>query len=294
MSQKTIAVCMIVKDEEACLEECLRQVKKFADEIVVADTGSGDGTPEIAARYADVFWRQEWREDFAEARNRVFARARCDYLLSLDADEYISDADAAKLCALKETLRDEQTVNLVCVRPEFGTKALQPRMVRRQEPPHSQPNPSAREKDVSNHKELPYSQPNLAAVIPYWYGRVHERLIYREPVLDTDIEFVHRCRHKPDYGRNVRIMRKLPEGELAGDYWLMAQLFLDCCLAGNLEADRERLLSLMERNDEPFSEKIPVTQLIAEVLKNRGKQEDVRALSQMLGRTFRRQMKFQP
>ena len=46
----TLSVCLIVKDEEEVLERCLNCVSKFADEIVIVDTGSTDGTVEIAKK----------------------------------------------------------------------------------------------------------------------------------------------------------------------------------------------------------------------------------------------------
>ena len=50
----TISLCMIVKNEEAVLERCLKSVGDIADEIVIVDTGSTDGTKEIAEQYADL------------------------------------------------------------------------------------------------------------------------------------------------------------------------------------------------------------------------------------------------
>ena len=44
----TVSVCMIVKNEEHCLERCLKSLAPVADEIIVVDTGSDDGTKDIA------------------------------------------------------------------------------------------------------------------------------------------------------------------------------------------------------------------------------------------------------
>lgn len=46
-----ISLCMIVKNEEACLGRCLESVCKYVDEIIVVDTGSTDRTVEIAESY---------------------------------------------------------------------------------------------------------------------------------------------------------------------------------------------------------------------------------------------------
>lgn len=63
MSRKTIAVAMIVKNEEELLSRCLETVKG-ADAIYILDTGSRDRTIEIARRYTDkVFLDFIWIDD---------------------------------------------------------------------------------------------------------------------------------------------------------------------------------------------------------------------------------------
>ena len=81
---------MIVKDEEALLARCLDSVKE-ADEIIICDTGSTDGTLEVAGRYTDkIFTDYTWRDNFAEARNHAKAKATGDWILTIDADEFLT------------------------------------------------------------------------------------------------------------------------------------------------------------------------------------------------------------
>ena len=47
----TISLCMIVKDEEAYLAQCLESVKSLVNEIIIVDTGSKDNTVKIAGKY---------------------------------------------------------------------------------------------------------------------------------------------------------------------------------------------------------------------------------------------------
>jgi len=82
----TISVVLIVKDEQDVLADCLDSVR-WADEIVVYDTGSTDETVEIARRYTDKVVEGYWDEDFAAARNRALEHATSDWVLSMDADE---------------------------------------------------------------------------------------------------------------------------------------------------------------------------------------------------------------
>lgn len=88
---KKISVVMIVKNEEAVLARCLDSVKE-ADEIIICDTGSTDKTIEIAKKYTDkVYTDFTWCDDFAAARNHAKSKATGDWILSIDADEFLHD-----------------------------------------------------------------------------------------------------------------------------------------------------------------------------------------------------------
>ena len=102
-SKMTLSVCLIVKDEQAVLERCLNCVSKFADEIVVVDTGSVDRTVDIAKRFTDKVYFFKWCDDFSAARNYAFDRAGCDLVMWIDADDYITDENCAKICKLKNS-----------------------------------------------------------------------------------------------------------------------------------------------------------------------------------------------
>jgi tetratricopeptide (TPR) repeat protein len=98
-----ISLCMIVKNEERFLAECLESVKGIVDEINVVDTGSTDRTVEIARSYgANVIFR-EWRKDFAWARNEALAMATRRWTLVLDADEELERESSGLLKSLRTT-----------------------------------------------------------------------------------------------------------------------------------------------------------------------------------------------
>ncbi len=101
----TISLCMIVRDEEETLGRVLDGVKDIVDEMIIADTGSVDGTKEIAASYDQCrIVDFEWIDDFAAARNFSFSQASMDYILWLDADDWLREEDRQGLLRLKNSL----------------------------------------------------------------------------------------------------------------------------------------------------------------------------------------------
>ncbi|MEZ0373850.1 MAG: glycosyltransferase [Candidatus Sericytochromatia bacterium] len=97
-----LSLCMIVRDEAELLPQCLQSVSDLVDEIVVVDTGSTDATVEIAAAAGARIYHLPWPGDFSLARNAALEKARCDWILMLDADEYL-DADARRVLAAFRT-----------------------------------------------------------------------------------------------------------------------------------------------------------------------------------------------
>src|SRR3989338_7436069 len=91
----TISLCMITKNEEQFLEQCLNSVKELVDEIILVDTGSTDKTKEIAGKFTDKIFDFQWCGDFSAARNESLKHAAKDWILVLDADEQL-DPDGVK------------------------------------------------------------------------------------------------------------------------------------------------------------------------------------------------------
>ncbi|NBO87438.1 MAG: glycosyltransferase family 2 protein, partial [Burkholderiaceae bacterium] len=89
-----ITLCMIVRDEEAILGQCLSSASRWVDEIVVVDTGSCDGTIAIAESYGARVGHFAWCDDFAKARNASLSLATGEWVLCLDADETLEPSRA--------------------------------------------------------------------------------------------------------------------------------------------------------------------------------------------------------
>lgn len=103
----TVSACLIVKNEEKILARCLDCLVGIADEIIVVDTGSVDGTKEIAGRYTDRVYDYEWKDDFSAARNYSFSKASMDYIYVADADEVIDGENRERFLTLKKALLPE-------------------------------------------------------------------------------------------------------------------------------------------------------------------------------------------
>ena len=84
----SISACAIMKNEKSHVKAWLDNVRCFAQEIIVVDTGSTDGTNEFLAKQFDVkLISYEWQHDFAQAKNVALKEATGDWLIFTDADE---------------------------------------------------------------------------------------------------------------------------------------------------------------------------------------------------------------
>ncbi|MEQ7049454.1 glycosyltransferase family 2 protein [Paenibacillaceae sp. P-4] len=184
----TISLCMIVRNEEIALAQCLSSVHNIVDEIIIVDTGSTDRTKEIAGQYQARIFDFEWIDDFAAARNYAFSQATQEYILWLDADDVIESKDQRLLVELKKTLTrdvDSVTMHYVLMVDDKGnvTSSLRRnRLVRR---------------------DRGFK----------WYGPVHEYLEVGGHIIHSDVCVTHK-KDKAYTDRNLRIYEKrLAEGE---------------------------------------------------------------------------------
>ncbi len=98
-----ISLCMMVRNEESCLERCLRSALPAVDEIVVVDTGSTDRTREIASSFGAKVIEFPWNGSFSDPRNAGLRECTGDWILVLDADEELAPGAAEKI---REVARD--------------------------------------------------------------------------------------------------------------------------------------------------------------------------------------------
>ncbi len=96
----SITLCMMVKDESQFLAACLDSARDAVDSMVIIDTGSTDGTRDIARAAGAELHEIPWRNHFSDMRNETLARATGDWILILDGDEALDDHAASAIRAL--------------------------------------------------------------------------------------------------------------------------------------------------------------------------------------------------
>jgi GT2 family glycosyltransferase/tetratricopeptide (TPR) repeat protein/2-polyprenyl-3-methyl-5-hydroxy-6-metoxy-1,4-benzoquinol methylase len=84
-----VSLCMIVRDEEPRIAACLESVRPWVDEMIVVDTGSTDGTADIARALGARVIDHAWQESFSEARNVSLGEATGDWIFWMDADDVL-------------------------------------------------------------------------------------------------------------------------------------------------------------------------------------------------------------
>lgn len=85
-----LSVVIITYNEEINIGRCLESIKEIADDIVVVDSFSTDNTGRICQQYKVNFIQTKW-EGYSETKNFANTLAKYDWILSLDADEAISE-----------------------------------------------------------------------------------------------------------------------------------------------------------------------------------------------------------
>lgn len=104
--QLPISVCMIAKNEERYIEECLQRIRRYPFEIVLVDTGSTDRTIEIAGKYVDKLEHFNWCDDFSKARNYAISCATRPWIVILDCDEMVENIDCKSMLSIMKAHKE--------------------------------------------------------------------------------------------------------------------------------------------------------------------------------------------
>ncbi len=179
----TLAIVMIVKNEEKSLSRCLKQAAGLADKLYITDTGSTDRTKEIAAAYGAAVTEYVWNQDFAAARNFALSQSACDWNLMLDADEYLAKGSRREL---EEFLKHPDRVGAI-ERKDYYMEEL----------------PGGRQ-------EMAYAYSYTSRLLPRgvgYTGRIHEQVDSGLPVYPVPLLFEHDGYLRPGKAeRNLAIL----------------------------------------------------------------------------------------
>ncbi|HEX7569799.1 MAG TPA: glycosyltransferase [Verrucomicrobiae bacterium] len=273
-SSPRLSVCLVVKNEEKFLAQCLKSVRGLAAQIIVVDTGSTDRTVEIAKEFGAEIYSFPWCDDFAAARNAALEHATGDWILTLDADEELPAAQHSALLAdLKKADALAHRLPLVNAGQNDG-RSFVPRLFR-----------------------------NAPGV--YYFGRVHEQVFpsllphCKNWGLKTALgtaEILHHgytkemVRDRNKIGRNLKLLR-LALAENPSDVNLVMNFGLELVrsdnLAGGVEQYREafRLMSAQKTGDVvPELREVLLTQFTSQLYKIRAHAEVVEILNSPLAR----------
>jgi len=113
MSKPFLSLAMIVAPtdrESELLDRCLATVADHVDEICITITGRNKQCKEVAQKYGAHISYYKWDGDFATARNFNFSQAKGEWILWLDADDIVRNADAIKPLLQREDVADKDAV----------------------------------------------------------------------------------------------------------------------------------------------------------------------------------------
>jgi hypothetical protein len=132
----SLSICLLTRDAEPRIGAALRSVADLGAEVIVADTGSTDGTVAAARAAGSRVLTVAWHDDFAAAQNEALSQATGDWVLCLNPDEELSPYPREQLVAL--LARPEVLAYGVRVQevvkpdpPNLGTVSWQLRLYRR-------------------------------------------------------------------------------------------------------------------------------------------------------------------
>lgn len=103
-----ISACYIAKNEAKNLAKSIKSLKNQVNEIVVVDTGSTDNTMAVARKLGAKVYCFPWQDDFSKARNFALSKAKGDWLILLDADEYFTAKTAGNI---RQVIRQAKQVD---------------------------------------------------------------------------------------------------------------------------------------------------------------------------------------
>lgn len=189
LGSTTFSVCMIARDEEKNIGRCLQKLSCLKAEVVVVDTGSVDATREIALKYTKHVYDYTWQDDFAGAKNFAIQKASNEFVMIVDADEFLEPIEGQKLSLLCREMKEKRAaVGRVCRKNVF-------------------------ERDGIMRENKEWINRIFSRERFCYEGRIHEQVIsivggVYETYL-TDLVFIHTGYDLPEEERKEKAMRNI-------------------------------------------------------------------------------------
>ncbi len=249
----TLSLFMIVKNEEDVICRALENARAFADEIIIVDTGSSDGTRDKAQALADRVYSFDWTDDFSAARNYAVSKTTCDYWMWLDADDIVPPESARGIARLMRSV--DPAVDVVML-------------------------PYVLERDPSGKPVFSYYRERIVKNRPdyFWRGRVHEAVGLHGKIKRAQYEIVHaKPRGRESGTRNLEIYKKMLKEGAALDprekYYFARELFRN----GEVRAAADTFADFLSEPDGFYVNKIDACIMLSRCYRRLG--EDSRAYS---------------
>jgi glycosyltransferase involved in cell wall biosynthesis len=181
LKKSTLSLCMIVKNEERFLRDCLESVKDVVDQIVIVDTGSADLTVDIAKEYGAEIYHFPWCHDFSAARNESLKYATCDWIMWMDADERLAPESTGHFLRIlaSEKLPVVYKVNIHSIWKDKSTIQL-----------------SSAHRIFNNYKGI------------YFSGKIHEQIASSASAVNAEERDSNIVIHHLGYGLDVESIKK--------------------------------------------------------------------------------------
>ena len=123
IKNKRVSACLIARNEEDNIEDCIKSIYEIVDEIIVLDTGSTDKTKEIAKSFNKVkLFETKWKYDFSIARNECISYASGDWILSIDGDEVLEKSKTDLQILETKTNFNAFFFKIICPYPDSNLK----------------------------------------------------------------------------------------------------------------------------------------------------------------------------
>ena len=236
----SVTAAIIVKDEEHHISNCLKNLVPAVDEILIVDTGCTDNTIIIAKTFPKVKVIEfAWCDDFSAARNSALPHIQTDWVIWIDADEYLYEEDMQNI---KITAAIYDSVNV-------------PVLIRIGQMNMTNDNQLIGNFDMNRMFSLKY---------PYkFHSRIHEQLIMEGADIynrkgfsnPARIRVLHdgytssEMKQKDKLNRNIQLLKIMVEEEPGNPAWLFFY-GRDLCTSGKTEEGIASLLQCEESAQE--------------------------------------------